>query len=115
MDGKNGNVSIERHKGGNEFLVVARFSKTGTSRRKYLCSFSSSPYKYINQRLNSIWSNSPMKDITYLPMTDMWPKPIIVQNFFVVTSHMYIPENKTDGIFEGGRYVKIVNLIEKHF
>ena len=56
-----------------------------------------------------------MKDITYSPKTDMWPKPIIVQNFFVVTSHMYIPENKTDGIFEGGGYVKIVNLIETHF
>ena len=36
----------------------------------------------------------------------------IVQSFFVVTSHMYIPENKTDGVFEGGWYVKIVNLIK---
>ena len=43
-----------------------------------------------------------MKDITYLPITVMCPKPIIVQNLFVVTSHMYIPENKTDGVFEGG-------------
>ena len=42
-----------------------------------------------------------MKDITYLPITVTWPKPIIVQNFFVVTSHMYIPENKTDDVFEG--------------
>ena len=54
-----------------------------------------------------------MKDITYLPITVMWPKPIIVQNFFVVTSHMYIPENKTVGVFEGGWYIKIVNLIKK--
>ena len=52
-----------------------------------------------------------MKDMTCVPLTVMWPKPIIVQNFFVVTSHMYIPENKTDGVFEGGWYVKIVNLI----
>ena len=56
-----------------------------------------------------------MKDITYLPMTVMRPMPIIVQNFFVVTSHMYMPENKTDGVFEGGGYVKIVNLIKTQF
>ena len=56
-----------------------------------------------------------MKDITYLPITVTWPKPIIVQNFFVVTSHMYIPENKTDSGFEGGRIVKIVNLIKTDF
>ena len=56
-----------------------------------------------------------MKDITCVPLTVMWPKPIIVQNFFVVTSHMYIPENKTDDIFEGAGYVKIVNLIKTHF
>ena len=56
-----------------------------------------------------------MKDITYLPIIVMWPKPIIVQNFFVVTSHMYIPENETDGVFWGGWYVKIVNLIKTQF
>ena len=49
MDGKHRNVSNERLKGGDGFLVVAIFSKTGTSRSKSLCSFSSSPYKYINQ------------------------------------------------------------------
>ena len=41
------------------------------------------------------------KPLTYVPVTVMWPKPIIVQNFFVVTSHMYIPENKIDDVFEG--------------
>ena len=56
-----------------------------------------------------------MKDITCVPLTVMWPKPIIVQNFFVVTSHMYIPENKTDGGFKEGRIVKIVNLIKTDF
>ena len=115
MDGKHRNVSNERLKGGDGFLVVAIFSKTGTSRRKSLCSFSSSPYKYMNQRFNSIVINTAMKDITYLPIIVMCPKPIIVQNFFVVTSHMYIPENKTDDIFEGAGYVKIVNLIKTHF
>ena len=101
MYGKHRSVSIERLKGGNGFLVVAIFSKTGTSRSKSLCSFSSSPYKYMNQRFNSIVINTAMKDITYLPITVMCPKPIIVQNFFVVTSHMYIPENKIDDVFEG--------------
>ena len=96
MYGKHRSVSIERLKGGNGVLVVAIFTKTGTSRRISPCSFSSSPYKYINQRLNTA-----MKDITCVPLTVMWPKPIIVQNFFVVTSHMYIPENKIDDVFEG--------------
>ena len=115
MDGKHRNVSNEKLKGGDGFLVAAIFSKTGTSRRKSLCSFSSSPYKYMNQRFNSIVINTAMKDITYLPIIVMCPKPIIVQNFFVVTSHMYIPENKTDDIFEGAGYVKILNLIKTHF
>ena len=114
MDGKHRNVSIERHKRGNEFLVVARFSKTGMSRRKSVCSFSSSPYKYINQRLNSILIKYSDEGHNLLTYNCHVAQPI-VQSFFVVTSHMYIPENKTDGIFEGGGYIKIVNLIETHF
>ena len=115
MDGKHMNVSIERLKGGNGYIVVAILSKTGTLQRKSLCSISSSPNKYTNQRLNSILIKYCMKDINYVPTTVMLPKPIIVQNFFVVTSHMYIPENQTDGGFEGGRIVKIVNLIKTDF